>query len=110
MPLESGSKEGLRGVVKCRSCKNWQSWISYSRQKIIEGRRMRSDCLKCGKRNTFRLHPKYHKTKSPVVFTRCDDNTSRENLVKYAQLLNSEDREIGVIESLSFIQASDVEL
>lgn len=109
MALESGSKQGLRGVVKCRTCKNWQSWISYSREKIIEGRRMRSDCLKCGKRNTFRLYPKYHKIKSPVVFTRCDDDTSRENLVKYAQLLNSEDQEIGVIESLTFIRGDNLD-
>jgi hypothetical protein len=88
MGVESGDTPSIRGLVMCKNCQHWQSWISYSSEKVVQGRRRRSDCMKCGKRNQFRIEQKYHKNRSPVKFIRAENNTSRELLVTAATLKN----------------------
>jgi len=88
MGVENGEIPTVRGVIMCKACKHWQSWISYSMKKKIQGRRRRSDCMKCNKRNQFRIEPKYHRNKSPVKFVRTDNNLDRKFLVELAQSFN----------------------
>jgi len=88
MGVERGDVPSVRGIVMCKNCGHWQSWISYSSEKKIQGRRRRSDCMKCGKRNQFRIDHKYHKKRSPIKFVRGENNASRELLITAATLKN----------------------
>ena len=97
--IQNGRIKSIRGIVKCKVCKWWQAYVSnvpkgkemfYPYDGITKQRRT-SKCVKCGKKNRFRMTSSWHghrgRTK-PIVFTRADDDTPRDLLITAAQLKN----------------------
>lgn len=92
--LESGKKPSVRGIVKCLNCKHYQSWISGNNKLIVEGPIRTSTCIKCGRRNRWRI---YNPDVVPhgnalnykcVTFLKRDKYAPRSELVQEAQFLN----------------------
>lgn len=92
--LESGKTPSVRGIVKCLNCNHYQSWISYNKKQIVVGPRRTSTCMKCSRRNRWRI---YHPDTVPhgnainyrsAIFIKHDKYTPRSVLVKEAQFEN----------------------
>jgi hypothetical protein len=88
--LEYGSRPSVRGVVKCLNCKHYQSWISYNSKRIVVGPRRTSTCMKCGRRNRWRIQSTHGNAQKfqCVTFMKRDSKTPRIELVREAQFLN----------------------
>lgn len=93
MAVEAGETPSVRGIVKCLRCNYYQSFISYNKSRKAVGLRRSSTCLKCGRRNRWRIQPDgkvhgNHLKYKCVHFIKRNSGTPRSILVKEAQSRN----------------------